>query len=255
MLQAQSFLLTFKSSESLLVERSVQEGLLVLSQEYQLEDTLTHKRYSLDNQRYFGKISSFAVLTDTGIITSSRVLWPWETDENFIQYKNSKYQPIVSKTSAMYVSDTTWRETFLLVPSGASPLSDPTWCFVQSSAYDHGFICDTLRNEDEGWIVWMIANVANDREVFSLETLRYKYTEESNDKAIHALSGNVVGGVFITPTYECVGQIVLKLKGILTLFENGWRIGAIVTENELSIENTSVSILTPFENGDESIPE
>ena len=249
MLQAQSFPLTFKSSESLLVERSIWEGLIVLSSEYQLEDTLTHKRYSLDNQRYFGKISSFAVMTDIGVISSPGVLRPWETDENYIQYKNSKYQPIVSKISVMSVNDTTWRETFLLAPSVASPLSDSTWCFFQDSTYGQGFVCDTLRNEDEGWIVRMITNVTNDKEILSLETARYKHTEESKDKVIQALSGNVVGGVFITPAYERIGQIVLKLKGILTSSEDGWKLCAVVPENESSIENTSVSVLTPVEKG------
>lgn len=258
MSQAQSFSLTFKSSESLLVERSVRDGLIVFSQEYQLEDTLTHKRYSLDNQRYFGKLTSFAVLTDNGILSSPRILQPWESDENFIRYKNSNYKPVVSMTSAMSVSDTTWRETSLLVPSTTLPLKDSTWCFLRDSTLNQGFICDTLESEEDGWLVWMMAGGTNDKENLSLETVRYKYVEESNDKAIQALSGNVIGGVFITPSYERVGQIIFKLKGILTPCEDGWRLCAVVTEKEPTLEdidNASAPVLTPIEKEKESIPD
>lgn len=257
-LQAQSFSLAFKSSESLLIERSIQKGLIVMSQEYQLEDTLTHKRYSLDNQEYFGKSHSFAVLVENGIITSPRIVRPWESDENFIRYKNSKYQPVVSKTSAMAVNDTTWKETLLLDPQGIFPLKDSTWCFLQDSTYNQGFVCDTLRKEDEGWLVWMIAEGINDKEFFSLETVRYKHTEESNDKVIQALSGNVIGGIFISPSYERIGQLVLKLEGILTPFEEGWKLSSIVVDNKSMLdetENVSAPVLTPIEKEEESKPD
>ena len=158
----------------------------------------------------------------------------------------------------MTVSDTTWRGTALLAPQGICPLKDSTWCFVQDSTYKQGFVCDTLRKEDEGWLVWMIAEGTNDKEFFSLETVRYKHTEESNDKGIQALSGDVVGGIFITPSYERIGQIVLKLKGILTPFEEGWKLSSIVAENKSMLdetENVSAPVLTPIEKEEESKPD
>ena len=70
--RAQDLGFFFNQSRSgiVMVESSVRQGIMLISQEYQLEDTLTHKRYSLDNQEYFGKLNTFAVLTDNGIITS-----------------------------------------------------------------------------------------------------------------------------------------------------------------------------------------
>ena len=53
------------------------------------------------------------------------------------------------------------------------PLKDSTWCLLQDSTYKQGFVCDTLRKEDEGWLVWMIAERINMHEPITISTISF----------------------------------------------------------------------------------
>lgn len=197
-----------------------------MCQEYQLEDTLTHKRYSLDNQPFFGKESSFAVLVEDGVVTSQTTAMPWLSDSNFVQYKNSKYRPILSRTSLMTSVDSTWRETGVLSSDAMQKLSDSTWVFVQDTVLNKGFIRDSLINGSDGWLVWLASEDGSD-----LSLITYRYTASEQETLLidaPKTDGVVYGGIFIVPSYEQVGRIDLKLCGILTPSVDKWLMTSVL---------------------------
>lgn len=256
LLNAQSITFPFKSTEVILVERAVRDGVVLLSQEYQLEDTLSHKRYSLDNQDFFGKEDAFAVLAGQGIITSRCLVMPWENDSNYRRYKDAYYRPVVSRTLIKTTADSTWRETPIFQPVTTRTLGDSLLVFAHDTVYCNGFACDSLINGSDGWMVWLVEN----KNVLSLVTNRYKYEQCEDEVAFvetPQVDGRIFGGVFIIACYERIGSIDLKLCGMLTFSDNKWRISSVllkVDKDDVIAEDVHTPTLTPIGN-DEPYPE
>ncbi len=65
------FFFSMNDTYNNLFEKSCSQGMILLRQEYQIEDTNTHQRYTLNNRSDFGSAISFAVLTEQGMITQA----------------------------------------------------------------------------------------------------------------------------------------------------------------------------------------
>lgn len=253
LLSGQSLSLSFKSSEVLLIEQAIKDGMFMLSQEYQLEDTLTNKRYSLDNQPYFGKDTSFAVMTKDGILTSPFIIRPWDKDSRYQKYKNREYRPVISKTTVLTAADTTWRESALFCPRTICNMQDSLWVAAKDTVYNKGFSCDTLRNDSDGWLVWLVSQEVSEVKPLSLVTYRFKNeSTEQNRQFLEGpnIGGTVLGGVFIVPSFESIGSIDLKLCGILSQNNKGWDISpvfALPESGSITINEDDVPVLTPVE--------
>lgn len=228
MIYSQQLPIVFKSSETLLLEKTLSDGLLLIRQEYQLEDTLTLKRYTLDNRSDFGSVVSFAVLTEYGYITMNDIISPWERDSQYEQYNGSQYRPVLSKTLIRTVKDSTWCDAALISPQYVSQIKDSKWVEVQDSLYAGGLSIDYSNGKKDGWIVWLTSEKNhNDSSALSLatyrQTLELSY-KDSDDIAIKSpnTNSNVFGGIYINPCFGRIGQIIFKVCGIIVKKNNSW---------------------------------
>lgn len=218
----------FKSSETILVEKTISDGLLLIRQEYQLEDTLTHKRYTLDNRSDFGSAISFGVLTESGYIVRNDVITPWEKDRQYEQYRGSQYRPVLSRTLARTVKDSTWRETALILPQYVFPIKDSQWVEVKDSLSAEGLSVDYSDGEKDGWIVWLTSEKeCIDSSALSLVIYRQLLElsgKVDGDIAVKTLDTNseVLGGIYINPCFESIGRIAFKVCGIIVKKEEAW---------------------------------
>lgn len=230
------YLLAMSNSGRDMVTRSAERGLMVICQEYQLEDSLSHRRYSLDGNPYFSRKTAFAVKTAYGLITAADALRPWVSEAEYKRYEGSCYRPVVSRTSVLTAKDSVWRESSLISLDSLRILKNTDWVCVRDTVCNDGFVCDSLRDGANGWIVWLVSEQKSGRDSLSLET-RMAWNVV-NDAVIDspAVSGTVCGGVFLTVDYGHIGQIVLKLCGILSPSGSEWKVssaGHFVEENTI----------------------
>ncbi len=260
---SQQLPIVFKSSETILVEKTISDGLFLLRQEYQLEDTLTHKRYTLDNRSDFGSVVSFGVLTESGYIVRNDIVTPWEKDRQFEQYRDSQYRPVLSRTMIRTANDSTWRESALISPQCVCPMKDSQWVEVKDSLYATGLVSDYSDGKKDGWTVWLTSGKEHkDSSALSLVTYRQSLElsgKGDDDLEIKVPNTNtyVLGGIYINPCFDRIGQVTFKVCGIIIKKEDSWALLRCISwhsaeeSNAEKTDEDKAPMLTPLESGPE----
>lgn len=244
---SQSFSISLKTSDILYLEESIKSGVGLLSQEYQLEDTLTHQKYTLNNRSYFGRSRSMVLLTETGCIALQQCTSPWENDPNYNQYKDGPYKPIVTKTFFKSVADTAWRQRPHILAEHATLLSDGKWAEFEDSSFVKGFLRDTLATSKDNWLVWLTTTGETEDEL-SFKSFRLKGDRLALKDSLFkspTIKGKIIGGICLRMSYQSVGCISYLLCGILSPEDNGWKLIAVLPEKPQTFA------LTPIERKDE----
>lgn len=219
------------SPNQLVIEQCCQKGILLLRQEYQLEDTVTLKRYSWNKQPEFGSTLSFCVVTADGYMASDQAMRPWEYDSKYDKYRNTVYRPVLSKTYCKSILDKEYRLIGCMNPNKRTSLANDKWAQVCDSLFaERGFIVDPLESEKDGWLIWLTADSAGkiESEPLTLISYRHKLAGET-EKSIYEIptpttQRHVIGGVYVRPQYHEIGRVEFALVGIVARTDNGWQL-------------------------------
>lgn len=251
--QFESFRLSSDNQE--LIREAVKDGLVLVRQSYQLEDTLTGKRYTLDNRPEFGGLTAVAVRTAGGLILPKALLEPWTGDRNYDEFRRENLIPVLSRTSVLSAGDTAWREMPLVAPCEVLRLADTAWVEVADSSYcGDGFTVGVPESRD-GWIVWLTSDADDlDAPDLSMVVYRYELPESAGaDGLVEVKSVNtkstVLGGIVVVPVFDSVGRIDFVLRGVVTGGPDAWMLvllGGEDRDDMAGTENEPVK-LTPVE--------
>lgn len=211
----------FNSPNQQLVEDAVRKGIVLVRQDYQLQDTLTNQKYGRNHETYFGTVYSIAAKLQNALSVSERFVSPWEYDSNFAQYNNSHYQPIISKTMFRALSDSSYTELHYN-RNYIRALEEGIVYHVDSLSHpDRGFIVDRSIGEKEGWLVWVFASDTTQlsNESLSLVTYKHKVTlEEGLNKYMvtqPGVSGHILGGIYVCPNITVIGTVDFLFEGLI----------------------------------------
>ena len=220
--------ISFQTSNQKIIEDAVIDGVLLVRQEYQLEDTVSLKRYTWNNRPEFGSAISFCVLTENGYVISSTALKPWEQDSKFDKYKGV-YRPVLTDTWYKTAASKDFRKAGGIAPSETKYLADTNWTCVFDSLFGQGFAVDTTSGEKDGWLVWLTAGNAGNVESDSLTLMayRYKLTVQADVEAYEipspTSSRHIIGGIYVEPKYPGIGKMKLELVGTVVKNGDNWQ--------------------------------
>lgn len=210
------------STNQQIVSDATKGGIVIVSQSYQLEDTITHQRFGRYGNLEFGKGFSVGVKVPNGIIVTNEYIEPWNTDVNFYRYRNS-HKPVRFKQQARELNDSVIREKYLDVSSAHSLYISKLY-LLQDTTVDiaNGIAIDTLPGDKEGWMLWLVSDnvieaadsVYNESFIIHKKTLTV--STDSLEIKIDApnTEKKVWGGIYIVPKQTAVGQITFLLSGI-----------------------------------------
>lgn len=245
----------FNTPNQQLVELAVQKAVGLIRQEYQLEDTVTMRRYSWNHQPEFGKSTDICVKMQTGFITSDKILQPWNYDDKFNEYRDSIYRPVLSRTSYKFVTDSVWTHCSYAEPLETAVLTDEAWYDVVSPLFDYnGFGTDTSVGKKDGWIVLLTTMDAEaENPEISLITYRHAISTEADITQYEipspSTNRNVVGGIYITPHYPDIGVLEFQLVGIIIPVDTKWYMLRIcddsITEEDIDAPAESLTEIEP----------
>lgn len=219
-----------KSSTQQIVERAVESGLVVMRQEYQLEDTTTLQRYTWDNRPEFGSARGFAVITRRGVVARKSLIEPWSGDSRYEKYRGSKYRPVVSNTMIRSVQDSVWRVIGIGSADSLKQFGCSEWHYAQDSIYGkRGFEFDLEKGEKSGWLVMLTASQEEYSDTEPLTIVSYMTKIEVGDEPTcvveHPTSSRyVIGGVYLNPVYDGFGTMELRIVGMLDIEGEEWRV-------------------------------
>lgn len=240
----------FSTNNQKLIEQAVRNGFVVVEQTYQLEDSVTHKRYGLNKGEIFGKASALGVRVGTDLLVDGQIQFPWENDANFERFRIGHF-PVINSSSLIELdnSDTTRvaiQDSIISITKSLISLPD-------SSVKIKGFTIENVMQPTEGWLIWVTSDMSllewdGSPQVLSIYKKVIDFSPAAQEYEIEApqTRNHVWGGVFVIPRQTEIGQLTFNLAGILVNSKEGqWTLEAMAQPEKESVEPTDE--LTPVE--------
>ncbi len=211
----------FKSPNQQFVEQAIKNGIFVIKQTYQLEDTTTQQRFGRYGNEEFGAISLLAIRISDGILVDSQLLSPWETDSNFSRYR-ATHKPVIAHSYSMEFGDSIMSPITFSTDSLNLEQSRLAKLCPQDSSFV-GFDNRRYKSPAEGWVVWLSNDSTINESVgpkkpdftifkrtieFHPDTMSYKIDTPNTSKQLW-------GGIFVVPEQTEIGQITFFLGGVI----------------------------------------
>lgn len=242
----------FMSSNQQLVEEAIKNGIIIVRQSYQLEDTVSHQRFGRYGNEEFGKTYSLGIKVDGGIVLNKKAVHPWEYDENFTRYQAS-HRPINIKTEIKELKDSIFSNVKFNVDSISSEA--PVAILLDSLTFaGNGFEVSSYSRLTEGWIVWITSSTEIqycDSVTVSAPLIYKKKIEFNTDSISYPVDlpqtlNKVWGGIFLVPEQTQIGQLTFNLAGVLIDCPNGeWILFPIKEEPIIEVSQNVGEELTP----------
>lgn len=241
-----------KSNNQQMIEKAVQKGIVLVKQDYQLEDTVSGNLYNWNNGTEFGSGISFLINLEGGYVTTDKVLSPWNYDSKFKDYSGKQYRPLHLRTSTMTVNDTAWQnQPKVISPMNVNKLSDNLFYAQDTVSMEGGFSRFVKYGKKEAWIVWFqskdIDSESNPHLSFSVyrkEITIYNLTKAYDiDEPLSA--ENVIGGVMLEPVYDGFGRITFAVIGIIEKNGDRYRMSLLPPGESVAAGVNPSNALTP----------
>lgn len=239
----------YQTAGQLLIEQSLTGSLFVMSQSYQLKDTVTGQIFGRNNQKQFGEAYSMALKVDGGYYVTSNLFTPWEGDENYKKYEG-KLKPVLYETKARALSDTIWQPVPIDFPIEKDSLNQ--YLFINDTVLymGEGLSIDTVKCKTAGWVVLVTKrkNVWLEK-ITKIENLIYKnvvdFTDTKPSVNVTEMENDFLFGYFIEPKQTEYGQLTFFLKGFLFRDNEGWSVQKMILELNPNHEEEHTNELTP----------
>jgi len=219
------------------IENNVRNNLIIIQQNYQLEDITMEKKQLLGvvkkkslfgrgGNKQFGTIYTIGVKTENGYYTDGRAVLPWLYDTNFNEYRNrNQYEPVISETNYRSWSEQEYRK--LSFNSDPNVLSKDSIVLIKKILSKPVLFIDPKTGNQKGWIVWVVKDSkATEPDAFALSTQTVELTFDANGMAEYnsSVPQQVFRGLFVTEQENKSGQIVTVLSGFALKEDGKWLI-------------------------------
>lgn len=245
----------YMSSNQQLVEQAVKNGIVIVRQSYQLEDTVSHQRYGRYGNEEFGKTYSLGIKVDGGIVLDKKAFRPWVYDQNFTRYQAS-HRPVNIKTEIRELNDSVFSVAKFNIDSVSS--ENPATFLPDSLTFaGNGFEPSSYSKPTEGWLVWITSSAEIqycDSVPISPPMIYRKQIEFNADSTSYPVespqtASKVWGGIFVVPEQTQIGQLTFKLAGTLIDDSNdGWKLFPLKEEPITEVSQNVGEELTPTQN-------
>lgn len=209
----------FKTDNQALVEQAIADGIVLVSQSYQLADS-TGKRYGRYGEQEFGKVKSLGFRVDSGLVVSASTATPWDFDDNFDRYRES-YTPELYQTSICSFDADSASCSADSIQLVYTQIGEGLY-FAAAPGSMAGYAPKKYSGQTDGWMAW-VYNVT-DSEGTPTNEYRYQVVKHKQQMSARGESMSVqapadgkeyLGGVFLVPEQTAVGQITFYLAGIV----------------------------------------
>ena len=253
--QIDNFIKKF-SDEKNFISEAVRPCLYLVNQEYILQSTSQSKKqaYGRDSLTYFGRFKFLGINTNKGLLTSRKILSPWEGDENFLPFRGTDtLQPIVGKTEIRRITDSvyqslTYQDYGIMEPSlvnlkALKGLQDSSSLEIDSIMPSSAWVVLVYQTESDS-NRFMVTSYKT--ELKQSEKLKQRYTLKTMPQMNH-----IFGGIIITPRF-LPGLIRFGLNGILFESDNTWYAISFHAK-ESNLNSVKTSRLNPIDGSEKNI--
>lgn len=253
--------LNFQSSNQQMIEDAIKDGIYIVEQSYRLRSNNDGKFYGRNNQPEFSKTYSVAIKLNGAYCIDEQVLTPWESDDNYISLSTAekeRYAPVLYKSSYRGVFQSKW-DNF---PVDTLNCTKIVGSQLYSMADEHGafgFQVNVIEGLKKGWVVWVTTSedisktnsFNSNLNIYRLEIelIKGQSLYEINQPAFQS---NSIGGIYVVPEVNRIGQITFTLVGMMRNIDKKWSVVTLGEVKENGQDENSNSELTPINENETS---
>lgn len=206
------------------IDEALKDGFFLIKQEYRLEDiNVPGSRYDREGHSNFGETVSFVLKLKNGLVTTNQVVAPWESDENFEDYKGGQYVPHISRSSYLYVGKKDWKVADkMLNPESMKSENikkSQGLAYLTEEAPAEGFSIARGYGKKDVFIVWLSYRGEKD-DASAQYTIRQMELDISKGKTcevpMQSAPNDAICGIVVEPIYS-VGHIELAILGVIDI--------------------------------------
>ena len=216
----------FKSKSGIgsqIVEKSLMSGIVLLDHSYQLLDTVRHIGIGRDDNDSYGRSLSLAIATaDSRLIVTEPFVEPWRFDTAYRPLDNCRPTPFEAKVRQS--TDTNFDP--FTYDTCAKFGVDGLYTVPYTS---QGLVVDSLIGKKQGFYAVFTTtkplaghlksnlNCTLIEKDLNIEWGQSIYPVEANLPRF-----NVVGGIYVVPSYQKPGMLTLQVAGIMQHIDGKW---------------------------------
>ena len=249
--------INFVTDNQFLIGKSLDSALFIIRQDYVLRDTshINPTDYGREKNEYFGRMYTFAVLSDHKLWCDAKIRTPWLSDSNYLQLgKADTIRPVLSKIAIRPFNQRQFNE-FLIDRKTSlthydSLLDKLTIGYLTIKDLEKGVPISQATTDSTGWLVIAYSAqdiVKNDTNEIKLLIYRTQPGFKPNEPEVKikapSVDKNILGGFYFIVKYS-TGKIELELSGVLHQVEKSWVISSMPKE---TIQKGKKTSLTPIE--------
>jgi hypothetical protein len=212
------------------ITTAIKSGLFVSRQSFQIYDEATGDIFGRNGKEEFGVQYSLGVKVPNGFVLSDKAVCPWKYDNGFFKYRD-KYNPISYKASYTGLDKVEYDSLSYSLTKMDELVDSTLYRFDSDTFHGDGFILDSSTGDKSGWVVWITSADNADFETapnisYSVFKKAVKIERQLQTIDIEKPSTvqNVIGGIYIVPSFYKIGVIELRLSGILAQNGEKWQL-------------------------------
>ena len=211
---------TSSSESQQLLNESLKDAICFLQMEYQLEDTVSHKRFNVESKDYFDSVEGLCIKTEMGWIAPNVISAPWISNPDIRKFPG--HVPYVSSASFLSPSDSVWKTIALPCHITSEPIESTSFSLVNDAvSFPSHLALRKSSKPSSGWIAWVFKR---DRSI-SVRYQNHSINEsDSTDILRPVVAENLIGGFYVVPNYPAPGEIRLELAGLVEYKDSDWRL-------------------------------
>lgn len=240
---------TSSSESQQLLNESLKDVICFLHLEYQLEDTVSHERFNVEEKDYFGCAEGLCIKTEKGWVATNDLAAPWISNPDLKKFPG--HIPYISSASFLSPSDSVWNDVALPNRFTSDSIDGTVFSIVNDTvSFPSLMTFGGSSKPSNGWIAW----VSKKDNHISVRYQSHSVAESDSTNILRPIvSENVIGAFYVVPHYPAPGVIKFELAGLVDYKDSDWRLILFGGSSQNLVPVEDKPRLVPAKQGEQKI--
>lgn len=235
--------------------------LSIIRQQYRLERNGDY--FGKNNKPFYGESYSLAVKVSGGTVFLSDVIEPWKLDADYVRDNASgNYKTSLFWTYQRPVDEAIYKPINLEINEASDyvrPMNADKSLYLHTDAIsDFGLKIDNAAGKKKGYMLWACSKTSVQDSAMVIEFRQSVLAiEAKTDSSLVQMTPStpekIIGGIYITPTFERGGRIQYLLSGVAVRNKsNSWSLQLLCMDDKITKSEVTSNVTPTKDNSKNS---
>lgn len=210
------------------VKKAIDGSVVIIRQSYQVKNKKNGKVFGRNGHKEFGQNYSLGVKTEAGLVFTDEALKPWLNDNAFKKVEDS-YEPFVSLTEVRDIVNAKQTKFAQCPLQMGHQQPNGMWIANAGDVVQNAMEINTEDGGKDGWLIWFVCdnNLEKAPEItIDIQAINKKMEVKGEDLDIDSPEevSEVLGGIYVCPTYNGGGHVAYCLVGLAIKEGPQWKL-------------------------------